>query len=445
MSYVAEPATSRSTRVDRYFAVWALVLPITSVLVIPFVQGTTPGFMLALMVPAVLPLLTRHAGQRYYLWMMASLLVVLGFAAASQLSLAFSGVSYLSGVRLVDPHDPSVMLRSSLFTQTLYLLAALSTFCFVAHFYRRAWDRYIFAGVLLLAGYGLYEWVFYLLTGTSGDFLSNRTFGDGAAGSGSLFQTIALGPVKLQRVKSLTGEPSMYAFTVLPFWIYALHTGRRRTALVLLATLLLSTSTTAVLGILAYLAFRFFTYGPTDRGVLAVVASSLVAFALFSETFLAVLDNLILAKLAMETFSGLDRFDSLSSSIRFFMEAPLPVQLVGIGFGYIRSIDMFGTLLVNTGILGFLLFSSLFLAPLFLLGRTSEERGLKAAVLVIYVTMMIAVAEYMYLPVWLFLGMAYRTLANRRRAAAAGVEADADPDPGSPRTVMIGPASPEPT
>ena len=55
-----------------------------------------------------------------------------------------------------------------------------------------------------------------------------------------------------QRINGLALEPSMFAFTVLPFWIYSIHTKRKRLSLILLCSLLLTASTTAFIGIILY-------------------------------------------------------------------------------------------------------------------------------------------------------------------------------------------------
>lgn len=147
-------------------------------------------------------------------------------------------------------------MRPTMFTQSLYVLAAASTFFFVKHLYSVRWDTYLFTGAVVFAIYGLYECAYFLVFGESGDFLSNRTFEAGklfgGVATGSWFQTFQLGPLTVQRLKSLAGEPSMYAFAILPFWIYALHTKRTFTHVLLFITLLLSTSTTAMLGIFVY-------------------------------------------------------------------------------------------------------------------------------------------------------------------------------------------------
>lgn len=158
---------------------------------------------------------------------------------------------------LVNPFDERLFLRKTLFTQSIYLFAGFLTFLYIKFCYKTTWDKYLFIGALLLAFYGIYEIVFFSIFGETGDFLSNRTFGHGDQESklGSYFQTTSIGIMSIMRLKSLTGEPSMYAFSILPFCIYALHTEKYKIAYLLFATLLLSTSTTAILGIILYLFF----------------------------------------------------------------------------------------------------------------------------------------------------------------------------------------------
>jgi hypothetical protein len=79
---------------------------------------------------------------------------------------------------------------------------------------------------------------------------------------------------------------------------------------------------------------------------------------------------------------------------------------------------MFTTLLINVGAVGLTLAVALFLYPVLALGSDERSAGLKAAVLVVLVTLMVAVPEYGYPSIWLFLGMAYAAVAARRSATA---------------------------
>jgi hypothetical protein len=357
---------------------------------------------------------------RFYktvLWIAAGFVA---YAAVAQFALSALTMRHLAALELVDPLDRGIVLRTTLFTQSLYLLTGVATFAFVRCFYRGTWDRWLLAGALALAGYGVYELVFFALAQRPGDFLSNRTFGAGYH-PGSWFQTIAFGPVLMQRLKSLTGEPAMYAFTILPFWIYALHTGRTRTQWCLLASLLLTASTTALLGIATYLAVRILWFQALDRLSIAAAAALLAVggmWAIGVEVVVDLVDKVLISKLTLASISGADRFNSFAAGIRYFLDAPLPVQLFGVGWGYTRGSNMFTTLLINVGAVGLVAAFAFFLYPVLALGGDSRSAGLKAAVLVLLVTLMVAVPEYGYPSMWLFLGIAYSALAERRPAAA---------------------------
>lgn len=420
-----EPAypMSRARRpVDRYFAAWGLTLPVASVLVFPFLQGTTPAYLLALFLllpPVSFLLMGLDDGARFY---RALFYLVLGFAAytvLAQLALDAAKLRHLSTIPLVDPVDQSIVFRRTLITQSLYLLAAASTFVFVRMFYRPAWDRYLLAGAGLLAVYGLYEVLFFAATGSSGDFLTNRTFG-GGWWSGSAFQTMSIGPLLVQRLKSLTGEPSMYAFTVLPFWIYCVHTNRKWLGLLLFSTLILTTSTTAALGIILYALIRLLRYGPGDRialaGLLVALAATLAIVAgneFASDAF----KKIVLAKLSLESFSGAARFQSFQGGMDAFLGAPPLTQLFGYGFGYARSTDMLSTIFINVGVVGFLFTVALFFYPALGLRGAYREEGLSAGLVVVFATMMVSVPEFSYLSTWLFLGMAYCALDSKPSGA----------------------------
>jgi len=415
-----------------YFPLWALVLPITSVLVLPGLQGTTPGnlFALLLLTPGVVAIAIGFDGARHFYRDIAMLaMIFVSLNALAQLSLATLDFPGFGAVQLVDPFDRSVLMRTTMFTQSTYLLAAAITFVFVRHGYRPSWDKWFMAGAVLLACYGLYEVVWYAVTKTNGDFLTNRRFGDGTF-SGSLFQTMAIGPIVTQRLKSLTGEPSMYAFTILPFWIYAIHTKRKYVHLLLLTTLLLSLSTTAFAGILLYCIFRLVFLRGKDKFMVlllgGLVVGLLVMLALGFQgnpVVLQLFDRLVMEKLSGHGESGYGRLAGLLSALSLFGNLPWPNQLFGIGFGYIRSTDLFSTLLVNTGVIGLSIFIFMFIRPVFRLGNSYYEIGLKAALCVLTTTAMISVPEYSYLSTWLFLGVAYYVLENFERSRSSNEDA----------------------
>lgn len=404
--------------IDRYFLFWALVLPITSVLLLPGIQGTVPAYLFALAALVYVPAVRPVEATRYLGGIVAFFLVFGALVALSQLAIVYVNVRGISALPLLEAYeaDRRTLLRGSMFTQAIYLLVGVSTLFFVRTFYRRAWDRYLFYGVAALAVYGIYEFVFFLLFHRNGDFLSNRVFLSGSeVHRGSLFQVIQLGPVLLQRLKSLTGEPSMYAFTVLPFWIHALHNGRHRLQLLLLTTLLMTASTSAAIGLATYAGVRLWYWRRLDvLNRYSVGFALLLALgALAAWSFVGpLLEMVVLDKLLLSSYSAVTRLSLLVRNLEFFADAPLAVQLFGLGFGYVRSTDMASSLLVNNGVVGVLLATAGILYPVFRLRNTRRGIGLKAALIVIYVVMMVAVSEYAYLSLWVFLGIAYHEIAR---------------------------------
>lgn len=399
-----------------YFFLWALVLPVTSVLVIPSVQGTTPAYIFALAAIVLIPLLAKNYGVRYLFFVLTIFLITLFISLVAQFSLSLSNVTNFGEMRMVDPRDKSLLLRDTMFTQTLYLLAGISTFSFIRVFYRVKWDNYLFTGIVILAIFGIYECIYFFIFGQSGDFLSNRTFGEGLEGSGSLFQIIQLGPFTIERLKSLTGEPSMYAFTVLPFWIYAIHSKRFLIQFVLFITLLLSTSTTAILGLCIYFIGYLMYFKLRVRYIISFMITLIILYFGFHQMVNDFFTEMVVKKVTMENLSGIDRFESFRSSWDFFVNSPILNMLFGVGFGYIRSTDMFATLLINTGIIGIILVTIAFAIPIFNLPNSYRNIGIKLSLITIYLTMMISVSEFAYLSIWLFLGIAYNEIDATKRS-----------------------------
>jgi hypothetical protein len=404
-----------------YFMVWALIIPVTSVIVSPAIPGSVPAYLLAF---ASFPLALLIAPQKsggLVLAVGAILIPLFLLTITAQFNLQFFWRTELGNLFLVNLDDDSLILRSSLFTQLLYLLPGVFTFAFLRVYYDEAWDKFILAGAVLLAVYGFFEVTYYLVTGQNGDFLSNRVFDNGAGvSSGSLFQTMSVGGFHIMRLKSLTGEPSMYAFTILPFWIHAVHQRKMVTSAVLLVSLLLSTSTSALLGIGLYLLCRIyflrtsqrFLRGYADRLLTLFFILSLVALVI-AFPFVSALLQETSAKFSGENTSGIERLRYIQSGLGFFRISPLTIQLFGLGFGYTRSADFFSTLLVNTGLIGTLLFSVLFIYPILRLENTYRSIGLKSILIVIFIIMMISVPEFAYLSTWLFLGISYRALRTQ--------------------------------
>lgn len=358
----------------------------------------------------------------------AVLIFLLGFAAyqaLGQLANALFPPSFaaLPARVLVSPEDPAQgLFRMSLFTQSMYLLTGVIFFLYVVRLLsiRIEADRIIrwaWVGVILYVAYGFFEFFGYLVTGGSIDVISNRITGvDSHYGT---FQTIQLGGVTIERMKSLAGEPSMFAFSVVPFFILAWQQ-RKKIAWLLLAAAVLSASTTALLGLALFVIIQGVVFKRFFKTAIAVAAAATALLLLFPQAVEAFY-NATVIKLTLQTASGIDRFENFSSALALFGGADFLHQLFGHGFGYIRSTDGFSTLLVNTGAVGFLAYSAFFLYPLFRLRYdTDYRRGLLAATVVLYAIIMVSVPEFYYLHVWYFAALVWREYLDRTNRPMAG-------------------------
>jgi hypothetical protein len=395
---------------------------------LPTVQGTTIGYLMCFLSIALVLVYGGNERTRYLRLLLMAFLMWVALLAVTQL--ADATVEYplsLSWLPLVNPVETQFVMRGSLFTQSLYVVAVMLYAAYVYVFHRESWDRLIVAAGVLLAVYGMYEWVYYLILHQPGDFISNRSFGqdlDKAAAneigvySGSDFQTTSLAGLDVMRVKSLTGEPSMYALSMFPFWIYAKAAVKSPwPARIIGTSLIMTLSTSAMLGYVCYLAIQLLR---VRINVIKLIIGGvvLVALAVLLQNY--ILDfwtDMVVNKVNGSNVSGAERSGMFNASLNFWMAAPVLNKLFGIGFGYIRSTDMFSTILVNNGILGVLLFSLLMLYPVFKLDWTPKAIALRQCVLAMYVMMMISVPEFSYLAPWTFVALAYSRLYWLKRRA----------------------------
>lgn len=411
---------------DALVMLWLAVMPITSVLVLPGVQGTTPATLCAIVALGVALLSRSTRDQRLLgrLVLFVLLFGILQFAsalAAMQLPMGLYRLLIFTNEPVFGQH-----FLGTVATQSAYLGVGVVTALFAMEWSDRRWSNWVFAGPLLLVAYGFYEWCYFLLFQESGDFLSNRTFSvdaalDAAGASGSLVQTTEPLGFPMLRLKSLTGEPSMFALATLPYFFLALCTGRRWIAGILLASLLLSTSSTALLclplGLILCISFRPQGWQLSHREwTLAVLVGALLLAVLFflpSHLLLDYFATDLGDKLSGQGTSGEERLESLQQSIEFVLRAPWPIQLFGIGFGVARPLSFFLWLLINGGLVGAAAWIGFFLWPVARMSSSDGMAlGLKVALVVTLVAMLAGVPEFSYPTIWLFLGLAYARLAG---------------------------------
>jgi hypothetical protein len=404
---------------DVYFRVWAFTSLVTSFLIFPSIQGTTIGYgMCFLSVPLVL----LFGGRMRKNWMhflgIALVIWLLMFCTTQFADVLAPHDADFSKVTMVDDTDLfTFILRKSLFTQSIYVSAVVLYAAYIYHYYKPTWDQWILAAVTVFAIYGIYEVVFYIVTGSPGDFISNRSFGDqfgrGVVRSdgtvnGSSFQQISVGGLNIQRLKALTGEPSMYAMSIFPFWIYFNATSRVRWPVwIIFASLLMSTSSTVLIGYVAYAIIRVRKLGINPiKALIALAVLCVLAFVL--QDYIADLwKQMVMDKLEGRNESGSDRLATFLASIDLWVHSTPLNQLFGIGFGYIRSTDLFSTLLVNTGVIGLFFISGLMLYPAFKLDWDVRGMALRQCCFATWAMMMISVPEFAYLAPWTFIAVAY--------------------------------------
>jgi len=400
-----------------------ILAPIQSVLVTP-VQGTTPSSVLIF---ASLGLLASKDPRYIRLW-----LFLVGYILAYSIYMALSLSSYYIDEpdvsQLTVIRDVFVMgwLRQSHVTQGAYLLVPLM-FCYIIYsYYQESFIKYAFYGILLLSIYGFYEFIFYAIFHTNGDFISNRNFGDldnagagagdGEAGfaTGSLVQTSNLFGAGFMRLKSLVGEPSMYALTVVPFTVYAFSRKWWVIFFILLLSLVLGSSTTAIMGLLVGISY---SYMRKSSDAILYVAAFLIIVALMYFTYEPaheVLDSLLFNKL--DSGSGDDRMRLFLAHAGVAFDGNFIRTLFGLGFGTVRSTDMLSNLLANVGIVGVFLYSAALLTPCFLLKKGGDADAITGALLAVFVMEMVTVSEYSYLPPWFMVALGFARVRQQRLA-----------------------------
>jgi hypothetical protein len=403
-----------------YFKLLLLLAPIQSILLTP-VQGTTPAFLLILGAAAILLRGEARYGR--------VLMFIVGFWLVYVIYMACS----LSGYLIDEPDFGLVktirdvyiygILRQTHITQGLYLFVAMLFGFMVYTYFQEAFLKFAYFGIILLTIYGFYEFVFYAIFHTNGDILSNRNFGDldtaasgageGDFATGSYVQPSNLFGSGFMRLKSLVGEPSMYALTVTPFAVYAYARRWWLLFAVLALSLVLSTSSTAVIGLIIGLAYA--EVRQRQEFILYIAGAIIIVVLLYaaSDAVHTALNTLLFDKL--DTLSGIERLSFFENNAALALDGNIIRALFGVGFGTVRSTDMFSNLLANVGIIGVLAYSTLILAPCFILRKAPDRDAIVATLLSLYVMEMATVSEFNYLPPWFMIALAYARVREQSR------------------------------
>jgi hypothetical protein len=400
-----------------FVALWCVLMPVTSFLVIRSAQGTIPAYIFAF-ISVGLVILGRDSGQpclqrRHYITLAVAMGAIwLLLLCGSQLGHLISGRRDFGELFLNNQSDTRVVLRPVLFTQTLYLAACLCIALFFRFFFRPEWMRYVLWGAWFLALYGIYEWLFFLVFQQPGDFLANRTYGEDLH-TGSWSQSIQFGPFNLLRIKSTYGEPSFLSAAVVPYLLLALENRKKLLSAALLFCTVFSTSTSAYAG----LAFALFIYCILKRKftlplilILLLFAGTLVAlYFAYPDTFDAIFTN----KINGEAGSG-DMHQAANDAMIATLKTFTPMNAIfGIGFGYYYG-SVLTTMLINTGLIGLAIYCYAFLKPAILLRSNDGGLALKVGIATIFFLYCINVSEFFLPTTWMFLGLACWRLDHQK-------------------------------
>lgn len=383
-------------------------------LLIPSIQGTTPGFILAFISALLVFLIRGNVRSQIVIdWVKISYFFIL-ITLVSQVGIVFFGIPDLLGLSLTDPFDwATKAFRLSIFTQTLYLVPGLILFTLAKYFYNEKWDKYTRIGILIFCLYGLYEFVYYLIFKTNGDFISNRNFGEHNTVLLGM-QPMTIGSFTFLRVNSLALEPSMFAFTVIPFWIYFQGTKHKFATFLIGLALFLSASTTFFVVLALYGIYKIFNNKNKFLLLMAILLGVLGALIFWDQLY-GFIEKTILSKIYLSNESGTQRFGNFESTLSYFSHLNFLNLFFGIGFGVIRSTDFFSTILLNMGIVGLLTFTFIFMYPIFKLKNNERNNRIKFALFAIFITMMISVPEFSFLSIWFFLGIAYNQIIRDKK------------------------------
>jgi len=401
-----------------FMALWCLLMPVTSFLLIRSAQGTIPAYVLAF-ASVFFVVLSRDGGQRniqrinYFKVAILMAGIWLLLVCGSQLGHLVSNRRDFGDMFLNNPSDTRVVFRSVLFTQTLYLAACLCLALFFRFFFRAEWMRYVLWGAWFLAIYGIYEWLYFLIFGQPGDFLVNRSYGEDMH-TASWSQAIQVGPLSLLRIKSTFGEPSFFSAAVIPYLFLALEYKRKWLSAALLFCVVFSTSTSAFVGFpFAVIIYSLFQRKLSLRIVLIIVAfvgAVATLYFAFPDTY----DSIFTAKLNADNASGDLHQEALQNTNDTVKTFTFMNHLFGIGFGYYYG-SVFSAVLINTGWIGAIVYFYAFLKPAILLRSDNGGLALRVGVATVFFLYFINVSELFLPTTWMFLGLAYWRLDQQKQ------------------------------
>lgn len=390
--------------IDKFFIIWSFFIPITSFVLMPSVKGSLISYILAFITPFIILFRVKNFFKKYIMQFLFFLFIWISFFCLSQLGNLIWHINLTNLILVSTENIDYKLFRNSLYTQSLYLLPCIMTYLYCKNFYKPIWDKWISYSGFIFVIIGLLKFFIYFFTNgsTDGDFLTNREYGEG--GTNSLFQYINILGLSLVRIQSLTGEPSMYSFIVLPYLIFFFYKNEYWKAFITIISIILSFSSTGFIGLFIYfLLYIIYNKKKNYKIVVVMFIPCIILYYLFFEYIGDILNFTFFDK--MSSGSGIERSGNIYDNLLYWYDLDFWHMLVGIGFGYIRSTDLFTTLLVNIGAIGLFLWIIFTLKNFKIRLRKENDFYTNAILLLMFITSMISVPEFSFLSMWMFLGI----------------------------------------
>ncbi len=300
-------------------------------------------------------------------WTRLPILPMVGFLGAVVTSLLMplwiDGRLWIQSSDLMDPSRAPLHFGLKHITATLYIIYGLLFTLVVANkcsnpFVLRHYLRlYCWSG-LFVCTWGGVQLLLYHLDLPYPALIFNSSVSNGA----NLYSS-EITELGLKRMSSVAVESSIlsqYLLTVLPFLLFRvvarqpLISGRWDKVISgsLLVALLLTTLTTAYIGLLlllpvfVYCTHRLHLVRTSDLAFGTLAGCTVAAFVVANASVTQLFATEVVGKLG--TYSGLERAHSVATAVMYFYQYPL----LGVGWGSVASHDLIVKLLANTGIVG---------------------------------------------------------------------------------------------
>jgi hypothetical protein len=403
---------------EGFVALWCLLMPVTSLLVIPSIKGTTLAYIFAFLSPVFVLFKLKTEGlnqknRQYVNLLVIVALIWLALLVGSQAGHLIDDRKDFTGAFLINGDlDDKVLFRSALFTQSLYFAACVLIFLYFRYYFRDEWMKYVLLGGYLMAAYGVYEWIYFLIFKQPGDFIANRIYGEDHPGSWS--QSVDFAGLELIRIKSFFGEPSFYSAAVIPYLITAIKCNRAVLIGLLAFNAFFSTSTTCYVALIVCLLFHIIL---TPKGrlpglifLVTAICAMIALSQLYPETFRGMFDD----KLSGNNDSGRMRMEADQNTKELFSGFSPMNWIFGIGFGYSYN-QVTNAILTNTGIIGFIIYCFAFLKPVWCLPRQGVYGAYKTCMFGLFFLFNLTLSEFFLATTWMFLGLAYNKLDEYQR------------------------------